>query len=286
MSKGSREVTAQQNTKVEPSASSSSSSVKTTTRVEIQLGTNREPIKLDTMQDNNPQMASIAENLNEDCSQSSSSHSNGGQVANTSAPIAIPSFGTQSSSPMIAVSSMGSPQSFRIRQFSSSPSLSTCYWCGSSSPKSQQTASTQTPAESQQLERQRSLEIDDSSQDEEDIETDSDDDTYDDAIQVVVPGNGNRWRSRSESDGNRSRSNPLPDLLEFRNRSHSEPADVRPEIEVGRELRRISDEFHLSYQESRVIRRAASSHTDRPSFFWEMVSTIRRRASFSRGSSV
>jgi len=38
-------------------------------------------------------------------------------------------------------------------------------------------------------------------------------------------------------------SDPLPDLLQFRARSRSEPVRVSPEELVARELRRISDEF-------------------------------------------
>ena len=46
---------------------------------------------------------------------------------------------------------------------------------------------------------------------------------------------------------------PLPDLVAFRDRSNSAPTRLmRPEIRVGRQLRRISDEFHLTYHDQQV----------------------------------
>ncbi|XP_071800348.1 uncharacterized protein [Asterias amurensis] len=46
---------------------------------------------------------------------------------------------------------------------------------------------------------------------------------------------------------------PLPDVVAFRDRSNSAPTNLmRPEISVGRELRRISDEFHLTYHDRQV----------------------------------
>ncbi|XP_071800363.1 uncharacterized protein [Asterias amurensis] len=48
---------------------------------------------------------------------------------------------------------------------------------------------------------------------------------------------------------------PLPDVVAFRDRSNSAPTNLmRPEISVGRELRRISDEFHLTYHDRQMLR--------------------------------
>ncbi|XP_070571390.1 uncharacterized protein [Ptychodera flava] len=264
---------------------SDTSSAKPTLKVEFQIGADSDPHNQVRMQHSDQELASIDENLPQD---SSSSHSIGDSDIKTrmgtSAPVAIP--GLSHTAPHFAIQTSpvySSPQSFMMRQSVSSPTLNTCYFCGSS-PKVCQSASTQTTTESAFLEREPPMEFEETDE----LDDTDDDDTMDDEV-IYVPGHGsNRWRSRSESDESRNqgRCDPLPDLLEFRNRSHSEPADVRPEIEVGRELRRISDEFHLSYQECRVTRRRSTSQIEKQSFFWELVGTIRRRASFSRGSSV
>ncbi|XP_038076214.1 uncharacterized protein LOC119744383 isoform X2 [Patiria miniata] len=48
---------------------------------------------------------------------------------------------------------------------------------------------------------------------------------------------------------------PLPDLVAFRDRANSAPSNLmRPEIRVGRQLRRISDEFHLTYYDQQRLR--------------------------------
>ena len=64
-----------------------------------------------------------------------------------------------------------------------------------------------------------------------------------------------RFQSESEEDGSEG---PLPDVIPFqRDRSVSlpdVPALRRPsEQEVGRELRRISDEFHSSFHRVRTV---------------------------------
>lgn len=186
-------------------------------------------------------------------------------VTVTSPPISIPgsiTFNTVATSPTF------SPGSFMLRRYSS-PTLSGMNCKCGSSPIVCQSTSTQTP---RKVHDGEGIDLSDDS-----------DDSDDEVLLPVDPGD--HVRSSSVSAVSRS-AYPLPDLLEFRNRSHSEPA-IRPEIEVGQELRRISDEFHLSYQECRVVQIAANERgASRQSYFWRLVSTIRRRASLTRGSSV
>ncbi|XP_072031391.1 uncharacterized protein [Amphiura filiformis] len=68
-----------------------------------------------------------------------------------------------------------------------------------------------------------------------------------DAVQAV----------EAESEDPSNPSQPLPDLVNtaFRPRANTEPSRPRPEIAVGEQLRRISDEFHVSYEEIRRLRR-------------------------------
>ncbi|XP_066282911.1 uncharacterized protein [Branchiostoma lanceolatum] len=82
-----------------------------------------------------------------------------------------------------------------------------------------------------------------------------------------------RYHSESDSPGPTSpasagddqmASDPLPDLLQFRARSRSEPVRVSPEELVARELRRISDEFD-SLMFGPAQRR--SNGSDRPASF-------------------
>ena len=67
-------------------------------------------------------------------------------------------------------------------------------------------------------------------------------------------GSGTDAVQAAESEDPSNPSQPLPDLVNtaFRPRANTEPARPRPEIQVGEQLRRISDEFHFSYEEVRV----------------------------------
>ncbi|XP_022093175.1 uncharacterized protein LOC110980625 isoform X2 [Acanthaster planci] len=77
---------------------------------------------------------------------------------------------------------------------------------------------------------------------------------------VYSENNGDDLRVEEGEEGNEENTQgslgmPLPDLVAFRDRSNSAPTNLmRPEIRVGRQLRRISDEFHLSYHDHQRLR--------------------------------